>query len=199
MRSYPLLLITSLTIACASDSTAPLRVPDQVRLSVVASNAESPNVIRFSNNTFSFGIIDTKTDLVAFAGLPNNPKNATACDNGTDDSYSFVDIHEAGVRQDAIKFMAKGNDVNLDVYRLSTFEGFCVSNTIAHGVGKISYHDNDFFETGGGNNTFGWHMDGPVTLTDGSVSNLMAHNLWQLLPNGLFRRIYRQVKLSGQN
>ena len=39
----------------------------------------------------------------------------------------------------------------------------------------------------------------PVTLTDGSVSNLMAHNLWQLLPNGLFRRIYRQVKLSGQN
>ena len=174
-------------------------MPDQVRLSVVASNAESPNVIRFSNNTFSFGIIDTKTDLVAFAGLPNNPKNATACDNGTDDSYSFVDIHEAGVRQDAIKFMAKGNDVNLDVYRLSTFEGFCVSNTIAHGVGKISYHDNDFFETGGGNNTFGWHMDGPVTLTDGSVSNLMAHNLWQLLPNGLFRRIYRQVKLSGQN
>ena len=80
MRSYPLLLITSLLIACASDSTAPLRVPDQVRLSVVASNAESPNVIRFSNNTFSFGIIDTKMDLVAFAGLPNNPKNATACD-----------------------------------------------------------------------------------------------------------------------
>jgi hypothetical protein len=199
MRSYPLLLITSLTLACAVDNTGPRPMANQVRLSITGANPDGPNVIRFRSSNFAFGIIDLNTDLLAIAGLPDNPKNATECPNGTDNSYSVVDVHEAGVRQDAIKFMANSSDVNLDVYRLSTFDEICTSNTIAHGVGRISYHDNDFYETGGGNNTFGWHMGGPVTLTNGSSVTLLAHNQWQLLPKGLYRRIYRQVKLSGQN
>ena len=195
MRPSLLLLLTPFAFGCAVDTTEPPAVPLQPQLSVAAAPTDLPNVIRF-RDVFVFGIIDPNTDLWAFAGLPDNPKQATEC-GGPDGSYAVVDIQNVGVRKEVLKVIAKGDQVNLDVYRLSTFVDICTSTPIAHGKGSISYHDNDFFETGGGNNTFGWWMGGPVTLATGGTANLLAHNLWQLLPNGTFRRVFRQVKLSG--
>jgi hypothetical protein len=198
MRTYPpLFLLVTLIAGCAVDTTEPgLSPPRAAHFSYSNASLDQPNVVRFRDQ-FAFGIVDLETDLVAFAGLPDNPKTSIDCDNGSD-AFQLANITESGLRSDAIKFIAKSADMNLDVYRLSTFEGFCVSDQLAHGVGRISYHDNDLFETGGGNDTFGWQMGGPVTLSTGGSANLLAHNLWQLLPNGSFRRIYRQVKLSSQ-
>jgi hypothetical protein len=195
MSSFRLLFLSVLLVGCAVDQTAPRQVRRVSVLNYLNALSDVPNVIRFGSE-FSFGIIDTDTDLAAFAGLPDNPKASIACIDGTD-AFQSADIQISGVRSDVLKFIAKSGDMHLDVYRLSTFEGFCVSDPIAHGVGRISYHDNDYFETGGGNNTYGWQMGGPVNLTNGQSANLFAHNLWQLLPNGTFRRIYRQVKLSS--
>jgi hypothetical protein len=199
MHRYPILLVSALALGCTADTTAPISAPFGVRLSIVGAANDQPNVVRYQTQ-FAAGIIDTKTDLLAFAGLPNNPKQALGCIGGTDASYGVLSVQDVGVMHDALREIAKADGVNLDVYRLSTFEGFCVSDPVAHGTGRVVYHDNDFYETGGGNNTFGWDMGGEVTLagTNGATANLLAHNLWQLLPTGTFRRILRQVTLSGQ-
>lgn len=160
--------------------------------------SDLPNVFRF-RDVWVFGIIDTKTDLWAFAGLPENVKQAVECENGTDDSYAVADIQLAGVRDEVIKAIIRNTDVTLNVYRFSTFEGICVSDPIATGRGTMKYHDNDlFWVPGDRRNTFGWWMGGPVTLTTGGSVNLMAHNLWYITPDGTLQRQFRQVILSGQ-
>lgn len=194
MRPSLLLLLTPFAVGCAVDTTAPRPVPFQSRLSVVAASEESPKIMRFRDQ-FVFGILDTKTDLLGIAGLPDDISRSVDC--GGTDPFAVVDFKQVTVRDEIIHWLVRGHDVNLDVYKLSTFEGICTSPRVAHGKGTIKYHDNDLFETGK-ENTFGWWAGGPVTLASGGSANLLMHNLWQLLPNGTFRRIFRQVKLSGQ-
>lgn len=194
MRPYPLLLLPAFALGCAVDTTAPRPIPFHPLLSVTAADEESPKIMRFSDQ-FAFGILDTKTDLIGFAGLPDDISQSPDC--GGTDSYAIVDIRQVEVREDVFHWLVRGHDVNLDVYQLSTFVDLCTSTPVAHGRGTLKYHDNDLIETGR-ENTFGWWAAGPVTLASGGSANLLEHNLWQLLPTGTFRRIFRQVKLSGQ-
>jgi hypothetical protein len=194
MRASLLLLLTPFAVGCAVDTTGPRPIPFQSRLSVAAASEESPKIMRFRDQ-FVFGILDTKTDLIAFAGLPDDISRSLDC--GGTDPFAVVDFKSVEVREGIIHLLVRGEDVNLDVYQLSTFEDVCTSTPIAHGKGTIKYHDNDVFETGT-ENTFGWWAGGPVSLASGGSANLLMHNQWQLLPDGTFRRIFRQVKLSGQ-
>lgn len=194
MRPYPLLLLPAFALGCSVDTTGPRPTPFHSLLSVTAADEVSPKIIRFRDQ-FLFGILDTNTDLLGIAGLPDDISRSSAC--GGTDPFAVVDFKQVTVRNDIIHWLVRGHDVNLDVYQLSTFEGFCVSAPLAHGRGTIKYHDNDVYETGK-ENTFGWWAAGPVAFASGGSANLLMHNLWQLLPDGTFRRIFRQVKLSGQ-
>lgn len=193
MRPSLLLLVSSFALGCAVDSTEPPTAPFHARMAAVAAGPEFPNVIRFQDQ-FWFGIQDPETDLIAFAGLPDDPKQSAACSGS--EPYAIVDIQFAGVRQEVIHALAKGDEVNLHVYQLSTFQGFCVSSPIAQGKGRIVYVDNDAFVTGTGANSWGFRMGGDVSLVGGGSAHLIAHNRWQILPDGTFRRVFRQVRLN---
>lgn len=195
MRPSAILLVTCVALACAPDSTAPRSRLSAPHLAL-QSALEVPNVVRFESEYF-FGITDTETDLIAFAGLPADPRNWYGC--GGTEPLQALDFQYVGLLQEAIKGLMKDGDVNLSVYRFSTYAGFCWSNPIATGKGRVTYVDNNVF---GANVTYGdawgWRMEGPVTLVAGGTANLAAHNRWQALPNGTVRRIFRQVRLSGQ-
>ena len=193
MRPSPLLLVSSFALACAVDSTSPPSAPLHPRLDVAVEGPESPNVIRFQDQ-FVISIQDPETDLWAFAGLPDDPTQSAFC--GGDEPFAIVDFHDAGIRQGVEHLVAKGDEVNLDVYQRSTFVSPCVSTPIAEGTGRVMYVDNDAFLAGDGGNSWGFRMGGDVTLVGGGSAHLMAHNHFQILPDGTFRRVFRQVRLN---
>lgn len=193
MRRYAL-LVAPIVMACSPDTVLePRTLSPAVRLAVTAGD-ETPKIMRFQTE-FAFAIIDTNTDLIGIAGLPDDLSQSGDC--GGPLPYALVDVKQVAVRDEVIHWLVRGHNVNLDVYRLSTFEDVCTSTRLAHGQGVIKYHDNDLIEAGK-ENTFGWYASGTVALATGGTSGLLEHNLWQLLPTGTFRRIFRQVKLIGQ-
>ena len=193
MRSSPLLLVSSFVLACAVDSTEPRPAPLHTGLAAVTAAPEFPNVVRFQDQIV-FSIQDPTTDLIAFAGLPDDPTQSAFC--GGDEPFAIVDFHDAGVRQGVDRLVAKGDEVNLDVYQLSTFAGPCVSTPIAEGTGRVMYVDNDAFLAGNGANSWGFRIGGDVSLVGGGSAHLLAHNRWQILPDGTLRRVFRQVRLN---
>jgi hypothetical protein len=193
MRPTPLLLVSSFALACAVDSTSPPRAPLHPQLEVAAAGPEFPNVVRFQDQ-FVVSIQDPETDLWAFAGLPDDPTQSAFC--GGDEPFAIVDFHDAGVRQGVDRLVAKGDEVNLDVYQRSTFVSPCVSTPIAEGTGRVMYLDNDAFLTADGSNAWGFLMEGDVSLVGGGSAHLIAHNRFQILPDGTFRRVFRQVRLN---
>jgi hypothetical protein len=193
MRPSLLLLATSFALGCAVDSTGPPAAPLVPRLVATTAGPEFPNVVRFQGE-FVFAIADTETDLIAFAGLPDDPMQSAFC--GGDEPFAIVDFQEAGVQQGVIHALVKGDEVNLHVYQFSTLEGPCVSSPIAEGKGRVMLLDNDVFVTGSGANSWGFRMGGDVSLVGGGSAHLMAHNRFQILPDGTFRRVFRQVRLN---
>jgi hypothetical protein len=162
-------------------------------LAAVTAGPEFPNVVRFQDQIV-FSIQDPATDLIAFAGLPDDPSQSAFC--GGDEPFAIVDFHDAGLRQGVDRLVAKGDEVNLDVYQRSTFVSPCVSTPIAEGTGRVMYVDNDAGVTGDGANSWGFRMGGDVSLVGGGSAHLMAHNRFQILPDGTMRRIFRQVRLN---
>lgn len=193
MRCNPTLLLIPFAFACTTETTAPRVVPVKPLFSVLAADDETPKILRFQTQ-YAFVIFDTKTDLAGFAGLPDDITRSADC--GGPDPFAIADVKQVTVRDDVMHWLLRGQNVNLDVYRLSTLEDICTQQPLAHGKGVIKYHDNDLIEAGP-ENTFGWYAQGPVTLAAGGTATLLEHNLWQLLPTGTFRRIFRQVKLLG--
>jgi len=196
MRTIPILLITAIALGCTPDPTAPASLTSQhSQPALMSASQAEPNVIRFGSEYF-FGITDTDTDLLAFAGLPTDPKNWYGC-GGTEPPQT-VSFQYTGLQQDAIKGLMSDGDVNLVVYQYSTYQGICWSTPIAQGKGRVTYVDNNvFFSPTTHGDEYGWHMEGAVTLASGGGAHLMAHNRWQALPNGTYRRIFRQVLLSA--
>jgi hypothetical protein len=197
MRAYSLLLVSVLVLGCAVDTTGPLPRPLQPRFDVASGAATFPNVVRFRNE-FEFLILDRNSDLLAIAGLPDHPKDVVECGGTEELHFAIADIQWVGVREEVVKALVSGTDYNLDVYQLSTFAGVCASNPIAHGTGKVRYHENDVFRTSDRTDTFGFSMTGQVSLTAGGTVNLRAHALFQIFPEGGFpREILSDVALSG--
>jgi hypothetical protein len=197
MRRLSLFLAAVMATGCAGDSTAPDAITVQGAPSALMDGGSAePNVVRFGSEYF-FGITDTETDLLAFAGLPADPKNWYGCFGG--EPLQTVSFQYTGLQQDAIKGLMSSGNVNLVVYRNSTYQGICWSTPIATGTGRVTYVDNNVFGTPTTHgDEYGWHMEGTVTLANGTSAHLIAHNRWQALPNGTFRRIFRQVRLTTE-
>ncbi|HEX6627675.1 MAG TPA: hypothetical protein VF105_06965 [Gemmatimonadaceae bacterium] len=193
VRLSPLLLVASFALACAVDTTEPRPGHLHAGFAAVSAAPEFPNVVRYQDQLV-FSIGDPETDLIAFAGLPDDPTQNVFC--GGDAAFAIVDFQDAGVRQGVIHSLAKGDEVNLDVYQRSTFVDPCVSTPIAEGTGRVMYLDNDALVTGDGANAWGFRIEGSVTLFGGGTAHLLAHNRFQILPDGTFRRVLRQVRLN---
>jgi hypothetical protein len=192
MRPIPALSLAVLALACSGDPVAPRTANLHPSLAAASSAAEA-NVIRFRDQ-FAVGILDPEDDLIAWAGLPDNPDDLADC--GGVESYQLADIQFVGVLQRAVKALVVNDDANLHVFRLSTFVG-CGSVPIAKGTGRVMYTDSDIFYTGGKNDSWGYRMEGTVTFASGGTAHLVAHNRWQIKPDGSLRRIFRDVKLLG--
>jgi hypothetical protein len=192
MRPIPALSLTLLALACSGD---PLPLPTAADLKpslVTATSPETPNVIRFSDQ-FAFGIQDPEDNLIAWAGLPPNPDELADC--GGVLPYQYADIQWVGVLQRAIKALVQNKNANLHVFRLSEFVG-CGSVPLARGTGQFTYNDSDAFYTGGKNDSWGFRMEGEVTFASGATAHLVAHNRWQIKPDGTMVLIFRDVKLQ---
>jgi hypothetical protein len=194
MRPIPALSLALLAFACAGDPTAP-RTASAYRAGDVSNIASDvPNVFRVKGE-FAVGILDDETDLIAIAGLPANPLQLVDC--GGPEGVQVADWQFVGDKiQAAIKALVKLDPANLFVYRLSTFVDPCVSTPLAQGTGRVMYTDSDIFYTGGGNDAWGFRMEGTVTLATGGTAHLLAHNRFQIKPDGSFRRIFRHVTLN---
>src|SRR5437868_1914702 len=141
MRSSPLLLVAAIVMACAVDTTEPRQLVLQPQLSTQAPS-ELPNVFRYSGEAL-FGVIDPETDLWAFAGFPDDPTQLSDC-GGPGAAFNTFYFQDAGQLRNVIHEIAKGDDVNIHVYRFSTFVDPCTSAPIARGTGSVLYHDSDF-------------------------------------------------------
>jgi hypothetical protein len=196
MRPFPALCLALLAVACADPNPTGPPSSSKLRPGFVVANsaANGPNVIRFKD-FFATLILDPVTDLVAWGGLPANPMQLIDCGGAED--VQIADVHGAGLLQDALKALIKLDPANLHVYRLSTFVDPCVSTPLARGSGRVMYTDSDIFDSGRATDSWGYRMEGTVTLASGGTAHLLAHNRWQVLPDGTLRRIFRQVKLLG--
>jgi hypothetical protein len=187
-------LIPVLFFACSDAAVGPEAAPAP-RLNFLNGPNELPNVFRYQTEFFTF-IFDPQTGFIAVAGAPEDPRQAVPC--GGTEPFAIVAVQETGVIQDVIHGLVVGPEVNLHVYDFATFTDACVSIPIAQGTGRVMYTDNDFFNTGPGANSWGFRMEGEVTLVSGEEANLVAHNRFIIWPNGEFRRIHRMVRLSSK-
>jgi hypothetical protein len=185
--------IAALLLAC-SDAPGG-STPFAPEFNFLNGPSELPNVFRFEDQFVAL-IFDPQTGLVALAGAPADPAAAVPC--GGSEPFAVVQFQDAGQIRAVIHSLVVGPEVNLHVYDLATFINPCVSTPIAQGTGRFMYTDNDVFVTGSGADAFGFRMHGEVTLTSGESAHLEAHNRFIIWPNGEFRRIYRQVRLSSQ-
>jgi hypothetical protein len=195
MRPFPLFLATGVALACAVDTTAP---PSQLTLQPAFTNqappAELPNVFRYSGEG-AFGVADAETDLFALAGFPDDPTQITDC-GGPGAAFNTFYVQEAGQLRNVIHQIVKGDNVNIHVYRFSTFVDPCTSKPIARGTGSLLYHDSDVLVTGNGTDSYGVGIYGTVALTNGQTAKLWARNLWHVYPDGTVRRIFRRVTMN---
>jgi hypothetical protein len=191
MRPIPALSLAVLALACSGDPSAP-RASNLHPSFVVTLSATQPNVIRFRDQ-YAVGILDPEDDLIAFAGLATNPDDLIDC--GGTEPYQSADFQFVGDIQRAIKALIQIKNANLHVFRLSTFVG-CGSVPIASGTGQVTNTDSDIFYTGGKNDSWGFRIEGTVTLASGGTTHLLAHNRWQIKPDGTMRLIFRDVKLG---
>lgn len=198
------LVVSALALGCQEPASAP---PRTVRLAAPPqfdfTNApdDLPNVLSYEKG-YAVSIRDAETGLIAWAGLPDDPKMLATCNLGGGEVYNPVDFHDVGALQDVIHRLRMGEDVNLHVYQLAGFQGICTSSFIAQGVGRLMTADNDQQAlTSGfpGADSWGVHISGVVTLQTGGEALLVAHNRWIIPPDGGPQvLIYRQVDLHAR-
>lgn len=204
-RSIALLVfVSALVVACdRGPATGPQRAAPTAtgpRFDFLNGPDTLPNVVRFDVG-YAVGIQDPVTNLIAWAGLPDTPSLLATCHLGGDAAFQTVDVQDAGALQDVVHRIRLGDGINLHVFAFTGFTGICSSTPIAQGVGRLTNEDNDhdaLVSGFPGANTWGWHMEGPVTLATGGDASLVAHNRFVTPPEGgSSRRIFRKVDLNG--
>jgi hypothetical protein len=153
-----------------------------------------PNVFRFEGTVGGAAVVDPRTDLVAFDGLPENPADLAEC-GGTDEILNLADFQISGDLSGVFHLLAQA-ELNIHVYRLSTFIDICASEPLAQGTGRLIIDDNDAGVSGTRTNSFGHRLNGPVTLAGGGDAHLAAHSRFQIMKDGTFHHVSSGVTLS---
>lgn len=182
-----------LSLACSGDPVAPRQLDLNPSFTVNNSNG-GLNVFR-GPGEFAVGFADVDDDLFAIAGLPSNPDDFVGC--GGVEGFQLTNWQFVGLLQGTVKALVKNVDANLFVFKWSTFVG-CGSVPIAGGVGQVTYTDSDIFYTGGKEDSWGFQMEGTVTLAGGGKAHLLAHTRLHIQPDGTFRETFTDIKLTRQ-
>lgn len=135
-----------------------------------------PHVARFEGHV-AVNIVDPETGLRAVAGLPVVPSAHIACRvfgfTGSE-RFQLLPIQDVGTEPPFVRLIAS-DDVNLHVYEIRSFLGFCRSTVHARGTGRLTSNDNDLTFSGERWNVWGWHFTGNVTvLASGETKRLNA-------------------------
>jgi hypothetical protein len=185
-----------LALGCADSPPTGLTPHATVPQSTFANGPSSlPNVFRFEGTVGGATVVDLGTDLVAIDGLPENPASLAEC-GGTDEILNLADFQVTGNLTGLFHLLAQA-ELNIHVYRLSTFVDICTSAPIAQGTGRLIINDNDAGVSGSRTNTFGHRLSGPVTLAGGGTGHLSAHSRFQIKKDGTFRHVTSGVTLSS--
>lgn len=189
-----LAVLSCITLGCTEGlSTGPRDGEPALNYSNGPSNL--PNVFRFEGIVGGALVFDPETDLIAIDGLPDNPADASIC-GGTEEIANLADFQVSGDLRDVFHVLAQ-SELNIHVYRLSTFESICTSEPIAQGRGRLIINDNDAGVSGTRTNSFGHRLNGPVTLAGGGTAHLAAHTRFLIQPDGTFVVVSEQVHLSN--
>lgn len=155
-----------------------------------------PNVFRFDGIVGGALVFDPKTDLIAIDGLPDNPADASIC-GGTEEIANLANFQVSGDLSGVFHLLAQ-SELNIHVYRLSTFESICTSEAMAQGRGRLIINDNDAGVSGTRTDSFGHRLIGPVTLADGRTAQLAAHTRFLIKQDGTFEVASQLVRLSRE-
>jgi hypothetical protein len=188
-------LLGTVTLGCKE---AQLTEPDPgssaPRLNFSNGLDNLPNVFRFEGMVGGATIVDTRTDLVAIDGLPETPADLAEC-GGREDILNLADFQISGNLSGVFHVLAQA-ELNIHVYRLSTFVDICTSEPLARGTGRLIINDNDAGVSGTRTNSFGHRRNGPVTLANGGAAHLAAHSRFLINKDGTFQHVSSGVTLG---
>jgi hypothetical protein len=190
-------LLAVLTPGCTEPwSTDPVRPPEAPAPQLGVANAPSslPNVFRFEGTVGGAVVTDPRTDLVVIDGLPEDVADLEVC-GGDDEIFNLADVQVSGDLTGVFHLLAQA-ELNIHVYRLSTFVDICTSDPLARGKGRLIIEDNDAGVSGSRTNSFGHRLEGPVTLADGGKAQLAAHLRFLIKTDGTFVPVSGGVVLS---
>jgi hypothetical protein len=154
-----------------------------------------PNVFRFEGVVGGAAVVDPGSDLVAIDGLPVNPAALAVC-GGTDEIFNLADFQVSGDLRGVFHLLAQA-ELNVHVYRLSTFVDICTSQPLAQGRGRLIINDNDAGVSGTRTNSFGHRLNARVTLAEGGTAHLAVHTRFHIKKDGSFLLVTSGVTLSS--
>ena len=199
MRAAPraLYLLMFTVIACDTPTVPETETP---QYNFTNGPDELPNVTRYENR-FSLNIPDPETGLRAFVGLPTVPGSFIGCQvfgppfNGTE-QYQILPEQIVGDEAPFVQLI-NADDVNIHVFKIATFFGFCRSQVYAQGTGKFTNNDNDLTFSGERWNVWGGHIRGDVTITEtGEKAHLNAYIRLRARPGVPAEILARSVTLN---
>jgi hypothetical protein len=188
-------VLSAFSIACGDQPTSPEAVTAIPQHNFSNGPDELPNVFRFEGIVGGAVVVDEKTDLLVVDGLPDNPADASIC-GGTEEIANLADFQVSGDLSGVFHLLAQ-SELNIHVYRLSTFESICTSAPLAQGRGRLIINDNDAGVSGTRTNSFGHRLIGPVTLAAGGTAHLSSHSRFLIKQDGTFVVASQVVQLSN--
>lgn len=187
-------ILGTMALSCAETSPTGLASSSAAPQSSFSNGPSTlANVFRFEGVVGGGFILDPETDLILFAGLPDDPADASVC-GGTQD-FDLGDIQLVGLLREVVQALIHA-DVHLHVYQLSTFSDFCTDAALAQGSGRFILNDNDAGVSHSRMNSFGVRLNGPVTLATGGTAQLSAHARFLIDQDDTFRVATSDVRLS---
>jgi hypothetical protein len=189
------LVLTAIALACAdSPPSGPTSTTPAAKFNYSNGPSNLPNVFRFDGIVGGAVVVDPETDLIVIDGLPDNPADASIC-GGTEEIANLADFQVSGDLTGVFHVLAQ-SELNIHVYRLSTFVDICTSEPIAQGTGRLIINDNDAAVSGTRTNSFGHRLTGTVTLAGGGTAHLSAHTRFLIQQDGTFVVVSMEVRLS---
>jgi hypothetical protein len=187
-------VLSAFSIACGDHPTSPEAATAIPQHNYSNGPDKLPNVFRFDGIVGGAVVVDEKTDLLVIDGLPDNPADASIC-GGTEEIANLADFQVTGDLTGVFQVLVQ-SELNIHVYRLSTFESICTSQPIAQGRGRLTINDNDAAGSGTRANTFGHRLTGSVTLSDGGMAHLTSYSRFLIDHNGTFQLVSSGAQLS---
>ncbi len=186
-----LFALAALASACSETTSPDASLNPAQNVSLETGSAE----VYRDERTVLIGIQDPAADLRLFIGLPADPRQLPQC--GGTEGFDTMLYQEVGLSPEPVQVLARSGDVNVHVYRRSTYLGVCRTTPLAQGTGRLVYTDNDFYGSANPrNNSFGFSLHADVTFTAGGGGAVLARSQIVVGNDGTFNSLVNFIQLS---